>query len=482
MMVVKAALVVPTRNPLISEKSGCAPLSLGYIASYLKREIPSCEVTVIDGEAGHDVDETLFNFQPNIVGVTASTAQALDAYSLGDMLRSNRPDILTVIGGVHASALPSEALQHFDCVVVGEGEIAFTKIVRNFINGKRDSGIVQGKQVEDLNTLPPIDYDLLDVEEYLSHGANLPLLPDPCMTVITSRGCPSRCPFCHNSGRSARVRYLSAERVAEELLELHNRYGVNRFYFADDEFLVNTSRLKDLQKVFDEKSISNWISWGCQSRSKTLTIPTLELAKSLKCVLVSIGLESGCERTLLYLKNGTTTVADNERALENCAQVGIVAGGNFIYGVFDQTLEEMRESFRWLTKQKHISFASTGVLIPYPGTEVWRKSLELKLLPENVDYSRLVLTSDVKGTYVLDQVVPLNAFAKFMTNTARMSRIYAKMNYLKSWRKFTVAMYRRSVFYWAWLFHPWQMFNITFRRTCDRRRWWEILGLEVYVH
>jgi len=270
--------------------------------------------------------------------------------------------------------------------------------------------------------------------------------------------------FCRNSNITTKVRYVSAERITQEILFLHNKFGITTFYFGDDEFLVNAQRLKELNVLFHKHNIIDWIEWGCQARSQICTIATLKLAKDAKCKLISIGLESGCERILNYLKCGTTTLADHERALENCAKVGIIAGGNFIYGVFDQTLEEMRESFNWIKKQKHLCFASSGVLIPYPATEVWRRSQELKLLPENVDYSRLVLTYFVKDTYLLNQVVSINVFAKFLINAARMSRLYAKRNHLKSLHAFVAAMYKRPVFYWAWLFHPLQMINITFRR------------------
>jgi len=459
----KVALVVPTKK-LRAKEATCVPFGIAYIAGCLKKEIPSCEVVIIDATIGHNVNRRLFAFQPDIVGVTASTSQILGAYSLGDMLSDNRPDILTVIGGVHASALPSEALQHFDCVVVGEGELVFVEIVKAFINGKRCRGIMQGEQVEDLNTLPLIDYDSLDVKEYIKRGVDLPLLSNPCMDLVTSRGCPYRCVFCHNSQSTTKTRYVNAERIAHEILMLHNKFGITTFYFGDDEFLVNTRRLKELNILFYKYRITDWIKWGCQARSQTCTIETLTLAKDAGCKLISIGLESGCERILQYLKCGTTTLADHERALENCYKVGIIAGGNFIYGVFDQTLEEMKESFNWIKKQKHIFFASSGVLIPYPATEVWRRSQELKLLPENVDYSRLILTYFVKDTYNMNQIVPLNVFAKFMIHTARMSRIYGKRNHLKSLRKFISVMYKKPVFYWAWIFHPHQMIKITFRR------------------
>lgn len=458
----KIALVVPKKNPIVV--ANCAPFGLAYIASYLKKQMPTCEIAIINGDVGHDINQMLFDFQPNIVGVTASTSQAPAAYELGNMLKRNRTDILTVIGGVHASALPLEASEHFDCVVVGEGEVAFTRIVQEFSLGHRSHGIIQGEEIADLDSLPKVDYDLLNIEEYLKCKTDLPSLPEPCMSIGTSRGCPFKCPFCYSSGRATKVRYFTAERVTEEILFLHEKYGVNNFYFTDDEFLVNIKRLKGLKEKFDEKGISKWIRYGCQARSKTLTIPTLELAKSTGCTLISIGLESGCQRILDYLKNNTVTLQDHERALENCAKVGIVAGGNFIYGTFDQTLEEMKESYDWAREQKHIMFVGTGILIPFPATAVWKKCQELHLLPKNIDYSRLILTNNVKQTYIVNIVVPLETFGKFMVNTARMMRLYAKKNYVKSSWRFIREMWKRPVYYWAWLFHPLQMMKITLGR------------------
>lgn len=459
----KVALVVPSKKPRPTDGS-CIPFGIAYIQSYLKKMFPSCEVVLIDATVGDDVKGMLSSFQPNIVGVTAMTSQIPDAYRLGDMLRLSRPDILTVVGGVHASALPNEALEHFDCVVVGEGEVVFTNIVNNFIKGKRTYGIIQGKTIEDLNDLPMIDYGSLNIKEYIKRGIDLPLLSNPCMNMVTSRGCPYNCVFCYNSGKPSKTRYFNAERITQEILYLHDNFNITTFYFGDDEFLINVKRLRTLNKLFHKHKIIEWIKWGCQARSQTCTIETLKLAKDAGCILVSIGLESGCERVLNYLKNGTTTLADNEQALKNCYTVGLLAGGNFIYGTFDQTLKEMQTSFNWLTKQKHISFASAGVLIPFPLTEVWNKSNEHNLLPKKLDYSKFSLTYFVKETYIINQIVPLNVFAKFMINTARMTRMYAKRNCYNNSLSFVFAMIKRPVFYWAWIFHPLQMLKLTFRK------------------
>jgi radical SAM superfamily enzyme YgiQ (UPF0313 family) len=457
---VKVAFVVPS-NPNAPNTS--SSFGVGCIASYLNSEVPSIEIIVVDEAAGHDITAMLSEFQPDIVGVSASTSTVMGAYKIGDRLRKNNPCILTVIGGVHATNMPEEALTHFDCVVVGEGEIVFARIVQNFLDGKQVKGIIQGEEVTDINTLPMIDYDLFDMEAYKNCYLGFPGLDKkPIITITTSRGCPCHCPFCYNYLRSGKVRYLDAERVSEEVLYLHNKYNVNQFFFADDEFLINTRRLKEIKELFDKKGISGWIKFVCQTRSTTATMSVLEMVKAMGCVCLSVGFESGCERTLNYLKHGMITVADNERAILNCNELGLPVGGNFIYGVFDQTFEEMKESYDWTIRQD-LSWIGTAALVPFPATDVWKKGKELGLLPENFDYSRLIITSFAKKTYTLNQTVSLDVFAKFLINTARMTRLYAKRNYVKSRWKFLAFALRRPVFYWACLFHPKQMFNIIFR-------------------
>jgi radical SAM superfamily enzyme YgiQ (UPF0313 family) len=457
---VKVAFVVPSNSnaPNTSPSFG-----VGCIASYLKSEVPSTEIIVVDEAAGHDVAGVLCKFQPDLVGVSASTSTVMGAYEIGDRLRNNNPNILTVIGGVHATNMPEEALAHFDCVVVGEGELVFARIVKDFLDGKRTKGIVQGEEVKDINTLPMIDYDLFDMEAYKNCYLYYPGLDEKLViTITTSRGCPYHCPFCYNYLRSGKVRYLDAERISQEVLYLHNKYGVNQFFFADDEFLINTRRLKEVKELFIEKGISSWIKFVCQTRARTATMPILEMVKAMGCVCVSVGFESGCERTLQYLKSGTTTVADNERAILNCNQLGLAVCGNFIYGVFDQTFEEMKESYRWTISQ-NLSGVGTSALVPLPATDVWKKAEELGLLPNPFDYSRLIITASAKKTYPLSQAVSLNVFAKFLIHTARMTRLYAKRYYLKSRWRFLAFALRRPVFYWACLFHPKQMFTIIFK-------------------
>jgi anaerobic magnesium-protoporphyrin IX monomethyl ester cyclase len=442
---VRVALVVPKSNLYLSVHG--APMNLAYIASYLRKIIPNAEVKILDGSIGDDIYGSISAFQPQIVGVTATTPQAPAAYRLGDTIRAKWPKIFTVIGGIHASVMPQEASAHFDVVVVGEGEKTFSQIVANFFNNKPPKGIIEGVPLDNLDDIPSPAFDLLNMRHYLHSGIQLPTLKPPVLGMVTSRGCPYRCAFCWNSFRKAKVRYFSAERIVEELLFLKKTYGVTQVYFLDDEFLINRERIDKLSKLFKETGISQWFRWACSARATTLSVPLLKKAKEMGCVLVNIGLESGTERVLKYLKSGSSTVSINEKALDIGAEAGMVMGGSFIFGTPTETLAEMKQTFNWIVLHPNLKFIGVSILTPYPGTKVWDYCVKHGLIVGDVNYEELIqdASPDV-NTFHIASVSP-KAFRRFMKDvnnaTWFMSRVrpnpsikkfIATMGYPTSWR------------------------------------------------
>jgi len=450
----KVALCVPEYNSALNET--CVPYGLASIAGYLREQVPSVEVKIFDGMAKHDVHARLLEFQPEVIGVTASTPQALDAYKLLHWCKTALKNPLTVIGGVHASALPEEAKEHADVVVVGEGELAFTEIIKDLMNGIRAKGIIQGEYIQDLDSLPPTPFDLVDVKEYLAHGPWLPGLESPVMNGVSSRGCPYNCCFCKNSTRKDPVRYHGAKRIVDEILYIHNRFGVTSFYFSDDEFLLNVKRLREIAELFKHYGMLEWIRWACQARTKNTTLETLKLAKSMGCVTIAFGLESGCQKSLEYWKTGTTSVEDNMRALRFSKMVGIIGGGSFIFGGPHETLEDMQEGLEWILNNDVLFFAGVGTLIPFPGTSVWNYCKKIGSLPKNVDYKRLVPTSFAERTYFVNSHMPLVVYRRFLVHATRLMRIYCDARLSKGF----FGLSRSLRWWWGWAFHPLYMLKL----------------------
>ena len=414
----KVALIVPKCGlPLMHH---VPPLNLGYLASYLRKTMPDVEVKIFDGSAGDDPEKGISDFQPSVVGITSTTSQAPAAYRLGDTIKRNWPNILTVMGGIHATVMPKEALEHFDVVVVGEGEKTFSQIVQGFQNNQPQQGIFEGEPIENLDDIPSPAFDLLNMQLYLRQGINvLPGLESPNISTVTSRGCPYRCAFCWNSSRKAKVRFSSARRIVEEILFLRDKYGINSVFFSDDEFLINTERVKELSVLFKEYGISKWLRWGCQVRARTLTIPLLEMVKDMGCVVLGVGFESGSERMLRYLKSGSATLATNEKALDMGGQVGMTMMGTFIFGTPTETLEEMKQTLNWALTHPKLKLMFVYTMTPYPGTKVWELCLRKGLLPGKVNYEILIPNASTNFAYLVT-TVPHETFIRFMNDINRI--------------------------------------------------------------
>lgn len=419
----KVALVVPSSN--LNFNDACAPLNLAYIASYLRKSVSGVEIKIIDGMAKQNVEESISMYQPEIIGVTATTPQAPSAYRLLDLIRQQRPDIFTVIGGVHVSQLPEEASKHADCVVVGEGEEAFSYIVKARMNNQPVAKIIHGAPIEHLDDIPSPAYDLLDMKVYLPNGSKFPRINYPNMAMVTSRGCPYRCRFCWNSARKFTVRYFSAQRIVDEILFFKKEYDIKSVFFNDDEFLINSKRLRELAVLFKQYGIDKWLTWGCQARSRTITVPILELVKQMNCVLISVGLESGCDRILNYLKNGSASVEDNTKALALAKQVGVTMGGSFIFGTPTETFSDMRKTMKWCWDNENLLFFGINILTPYPGTEVWDLCNTLGLLPKDLDYERLIPPTYPNSKMVVVSTLNKKRFIQYVVDFHRMAWLHS---------------------------------------------------------
>ena len=453
----KIALVVPSTSLKLA--SDCSPpLGLAYLASYVRAKVADVEVKIIDGVAGQVPDWEISHFKPDLVGITATTPLAKDAYLLADNAPKIMPNVTVVLGGPHVSVMSKEALEHCDYVVVGEGEQAFADIIKEVMTkGKpKKPQIVQGAPVENLDVVPSPAYDLLNMEFYLSRRFLEPLMMAPVLGLVTSRGCPFRCAFCYNFGRSSKVRYFSAKRVVEDLLFLHQKYGVSNFFFQDDEFLINFERLKELASLFKAYSIDKWIRWGCQARVTTLNKELLSLVETMGCVLIVPGMESYNPRILKYLKSGSVKQSDLAQAVKLFEHSKVTLFGNFVVGTPTETLKEMWESVKFFVCSPSLSSMIVNVLTPYPGTKVWSDCQNAGLLPAKVDYSKLVPTRE--GGFNVSTVKPKD-FNRYLKHVDRITWLFRTVRCKPSLGRF-FGLWRAKTWWWMWLVYPKFMFTL----------------------
>jgi radical SAM superfamily enzyme YgiQ (UPF0313 family) len=413
------------------------PLNLGYLAAYAKSRLPDLNIQVFDGSIDPNAYEKLWLFNPDVLGITATTPQASAAYKLLDETRLKHPGVLTIMGGVHSSILPEEAASHSDYVVVGAGEIAFWELLENKLQGclPKDK-IIYGRALENLDDLPPIDYEMLHLKNYIwrKEGRSFKL-PVPVMRFTTSRGCKYACPFCFNSGkaRPKQVQYFSAKRIIDDVNFVFEHYGVRSFWFHDDEFLGDKKRFKEFIELLNESKLNGKIKWACQTRVDSLDLESAKLMKANGCVTVFLGIES-VSKTLSYLKCDTVTKSDADKALFNANKARLHVIGSFIFGVPNETLKDMRETLNWI-----LSWAKNGmeigfaILTPYPGTRLYVDAEKLGFNLGKIAYEKFIMVRDPYNAILIDDAIDVADFAKFASELQQFIWIASVRHDGKTW-------------------------------------------------
>jgi len=301
--------------------------------------------------------------EADIIGITAISHTAGRAYQIADAVKRQYPQKKVILGGNHPSALPNEALEHADQVVVGEGE----NVVLDVFEGRNTEKIVEGTRVN-IDEVPIMDLSLL--QGYGVKGLRLNMKYAPLMA---SRGCPHDCIFCSVTqmfGRKYRIK--DADLVMEEVLTRY-REGFRHGFFYDDNFSANHEKTK----IFLEKLIRADLDFTWSSQFSTYVGKDMELIKMLKrakCVTLFIGVESINPEALKdYHKSHTVQmVKDSIRTL---VSEGMHVHSMFILGADSDTEKTMNKTIRF-ARESGSRTAQFSILFPIPGTQLYDQMRE----------------------------------------------------------------------------------------------------------
>jgi len=343
----RLVLISPAPASYIWRKKRAAftlpPMALPLLAAVTP---PGVEVRLVD-EAVEDVD---LNMEADLVGLSVMTATAPRAYQLADHFRSR--GIQVVMGGVHPSSLPDEALQHSDSVVIGEGEGHWVQVLGDFEQGSLKK-IYQNSTPFPLHELPPPRWDLLPAQRYF--------VP---RTVQVSRGCPMSCSFCSVSsffGRSYRHRPVS--RVIEEIKALKKKLLI----FADDNIAGHPDSAKELfASMIPLKK--KWVSQCSLSIADDPEL--LDLAARSGCIGLLIGFESISPEVLKSIGKQVNLRRNYEEAIRKIHQRGIHIQASFIFGFDEDTPESIPATVQFV-KENRLTGVNYCRLTPFPGTKLY---------------------------------------------------------------------------------------------------------------
>jgi len=414
----KIMLIYPTSSismdaqPLVGNylffRAKFPPTALGYLASFL--ENAGHTVKIVDCQAeeygAEDVRREIKNFNPDTVGITASTQLIYEAIKIAKITKENNPNCLTVIGGPHVTYLPTETLeecQSIDVVVRGEGERTFLELLETKrekwgevkgITFRSNGKIINNEDrafIENLDEIPFPAYHLLPMEKYKIYGHVVKewINGQPFGGVLTSRGCPYECAFCSSKTLGKKWRTRSPENIIEEIKILKDKYGRREIEFLDDSFTVSEERTLDICKLIKEEGLD--ISWYCSTRVDRFTKKIAHAIHGSGCHSVFFGLESGVQENLDFLNKGFK-LEQSKKAVKLAKKEKINAIAFFIIGLPQDNRKKIIETIKFARKLNP-KFAIFHQLTPMPGTKVFKMAEENNLFLTK-DWSKYITMSD----------------------------------------------------------------------------------------
>ncbi len=403
-----------------SRKAIFAPSGLMVCAQVMPKE---WEVEIVDEsvlDAPHapkaDVD---------IVGITAMTTQANRAYQIAAGYR--KLGVTVIMGGIHPSAVPEDALRHCDAVCIGDGETTLPHLIadweadhdlsRSNGNGNGNGGARHLQRIYDWTKFEtaPIGTprkDLLNPKDYLIYNP-----------IQTTRGCPHACTFCTTPGVFGRkFRLRDVKDIVEEMKEAKERFGTWCFIFADDDFAGNHKWALELCAAMEPLKIS----WASQcdiliSRNDKL----LEAMRRSGCQGLILGLESRKQDTLSEAGKRFVKADSYEWRIRKIQSNGISLWGAFIFGFDHDKWQDLMFTCRF-AQRMNLAMSCYPILTPYPGTGVWHEYVRQgRITDNNWDrYNGASIVFDPKNLSPLQlRHAQMCAFAEFYSPRSILRRL-----------------------------------------------------------
>lgn len=362
------------------------PLGLIYIGATLKKaghetRIHDC---AIDHKNLGTLRETILDWNPDFIGISIIVTELEETKKIMGMIRENLPDVPVIFGGPWPSANPEESIKTFgaDFVVIGEGELVLPQLIEATNKGLSTTSIpgtasmvdghvkVNQKQQlteEELEALPFPAWELLDHSLYAKMPSFACVGSRPYITIVTSRGCPYKCIYCHHTmGKVFRKR--SAESVLAEIEELRFKYGFKEFEIADDCFNLDRERMYVILRGIRDRIGDIKLHFPNGLRSDMLEPQDLILFKQAGTVSAAFAIETSSPR-LQKLINKNLDIEKATRAINASVKAGIYSIGYFMIGFPTESYKEASDTVEFAASS-NLHCATFMFVTPFEGSEL----------------------------------------------------------------------------------------------------------------
>lgn len=339
----KITLIRPNMFNTLS-KDAMQPLAIAALLALMPEDV---EVEFFDDR----VEDLPEKFETDLVAISVETFTARRSYQISQSIRSM--GIPVILGGIHPTAMPDEALNYCDAVVIGEAEGIWPEVIEDVRRGNLKKRYIQSEKP----SLENIHFDrkLFKDKKY-----------NPMVPVQFARGCKNSCEFCSVHAFFGKgIRYRPVEEVVREIKEI----GAKNIFFVDDNIFVDNEVTEKLLKAL----IPLNIKWTSQASIDIVKNPNLlKLMKKSGCISLIIGFETMDVRNLKLMKKGVNLTNDYKEAVKTLSDYGIMIYGTFIIG-YDFDTQKTFDIIYEFAMKNNLMLANFNPLIPMPGTSLYRR-------------------------------------------------------------------------------------------------------------
>ncbi|MBT5968657.1 MAG: B12-binding domain-containing radical SAM protein [Nitrospina sp.] len=383
-------------RPAAEKKSMARVLPLGLLAigSVLKRA--GHQVEILDLRISNSPDEELSSvmksFNPQVVGIGVMTIECKYGFIDAAKVKELNPGVTIIFGGPHCSHEPRFILNdpNVDLMVSGEGDLTITELIDALEQGRdieNIAGIAYKKNgsyirtadrpvIRDLDKFDQ-EYDLINLERYFNFQSSMDFFPvfrnKRFLPLVTSRGCPFKCTYCHDIFDKS-IQYRSPKAVVDEIEYLINKYGVREFHIVDDVFNVNMKRAKLVLDAIIQKNLNIHISFPNGLRADFFDDELIDKMQRAGVYRMALGIESGSQRIQDMIQKDLD-INIIYGVVEKLTRARMSVHGFFMLGFPSETRKEMEATIDFAC-DLGLTTANFSLVIPNPGTDLRQTFIE----------------------------------------------------------------------------------------------------------
>lgn len=384
------------------------PVGLAYIATAIHKA--GFELEILDNDVHRYTEQQLEGLlcakKYDVVAFGCIVTGYKIVKRLAKVIKKCR-NVPIIAGNSVATSIPDTLLQKtdVDIAVMGEGDITIVELLKAIeentpleavqsICFKKDGKIIKNSPhppIKNIDYLPFIDWDLFDIEYYISKSREGVTEPYPIeydsirlMPLNTARGCPYNCTFCYHVFRNPRYRRRSTQSVINEIKQLKKKYGINYISFWDELTFYSREQSEEFVDAIIKENLQ--IFWSGACRADLFTKDDIEIARKFKkagCVSLGGALESA-NKEILKAMNKHLTLDQFKEHVKTVQAAGVPTTTSIVVGYPQETKETLKETFDCCYEAN--VYPSVGYLLPQPGSPIYDDLIAQGIIKDEEEY------------------------------------------------------------------------------------------------